>query len=213
MFFNIGEGAASEGDFHAALNIASTTESPVIFFCRNNGYAISTPSSEQYRGDGIVSRGAGYGMYSIRVDGNDILAVYFATLEAKRVALSENRPVLIEAMTYRIGHHSTSDDSSAYRSKTEVAAQTTNSPLSRFRLYLESIGLWSDQQETEFKTETRKKVLASFENAEKQLKPRVSEMFGDVYDQLPPLLNEQKMELENLMKQYPDMYPKGGFKV
>jgi 2-oxoisovalerate dehydrogenase E1 component alpha subunit len=68
-----GDGAASEGDFHAALNMAATTESPVIFFCRNNGYAISTPASEQYRGDGIASRGHGYGIDTIRVDGNDVL--------------------------------------------------------------------------------------------------------------------------------------------
>jgi 2-oxoisovalerate dehydrogenase E1 component alpha subunit len=134
-----GDGAASEGDFHAALkynnsvqlndfSMAATTESPVIFFCRNNGYAISTPTKEQYRGDGIgmlisilpwskASRGHGYGMSTIRIDGNDTLAVYNATKEARRICIEENKPVLIEALTYRVGHHSTSDDSSAYRSK------------------------------------------------------------------------------------------------
>ena len=117
-----GEGAASEGDFHAGFNIASTTESPVIFFCRNNGYAISTPAKEQYRGDGIgaffleisheiASRGHGYGMDTIRVDGNDVLvgshdfpdpqAVYNVMKEARRRAVEEHRPVLVEAMTYR----------------------------------------------------------------------------------------------------------------
>ena len=114
-----GEGAASEGDFHAALNIAATTDSPVIFFCRNNGYAISTPAKEQYRGDGIgkvilllsfffnitvlfsASRGHGYGMHTIRVDGNDVLAVYNATKLARETAIKGHRPVLIEALTYR----------------------------------------------------------------------------------------------------------------
>lgn len=96
-----GEGAASEGDAHAALNFAATLEVPIIFFCRNNGYAISTPTSEQYRGDGIASRAAGYGIPAIRVDGNDILAVYNATSEARRICLEENKPILIEAMTYR----------------------------------------------------------------------------------------------------------------
>jgi 2-oxoisovalerate dehydrogenase E1 component alpha subunit len=96
-----GDGAASEGDAHAALNFAATLSCPVIFFCRNNGYAISTPTSEQYRGDGIVSRGPGYGIESVRVDGNDMLAVYNVTKLAREFCLKENRPFLIEAMTYR----------------------------------------------------------------------------------------------------------------
>ena len=87
---------------------------------RNNGYAISTPVHEQYRGDGIAVRGPAYGMATIRVDGNDVLAVYNACKAAREIAITENKPVLIEAMTYRIGHHSTSDDSSAYRSVDEV---------------------------------------------------------------------------------------------
>ncbi|RMY00211.1 hypothetical protein D0868_09128, partial [Hortaea werneckii] len=115
-----GEGAASEGDFHAALNIAATRACPVVFICRNNGYAISTPTLEQYRGDGIASRGVGYGIDTIRVDGNDILAVREATRQARSLALSEGgKPVLVEAMSYRVSHHSTSDDSFAYRAKVE----------------------------------------------------------------------------------------------
>ncbi|NXV55812.1 ODBA dehydrogenase, partial [Molothrus ater] len=95
-----GEGAASEGDAHAGFNFAATLECPIVFFCRNNGYAISTPTSEQYRGDGIAARGPGYGLLSIRVDGNDVFAVYNATREARRRAVAENQPFLIEAMTY-----------------------------------------------------------------------------------------------------------------
>lgn len=97
-----GEGAASEGDAHAAFNFAATLDCPVIFFCRNNGYAISTPSNEQYKGDGIAGRGPGYGINTLRVDGNDVLAVYNATQKAKEYAVSENKPVLIEALTYRL---------------------------------------------------------------------------------------------------------------
>jgi 2-oxoisovalerate dehydrogenase E1 component alpha subunit len=101
-----GEGAASEGDFHAGMNIAATMGSPVIFFCRNNQYAISTPSREQYRGDGIAGRGLAYGMHTIRVDGNDIFAVFAATKAARAIASGKGpdglqQPVLIEAMTYR----------------------------------------------------------------------------------------------------------------
>jgi 2-oxoisovalerate dehydrogenase E1 component alpha subunit len=115
-----GEGAASEGDFHAALNIAATRDCPVVFICRNNGYAISTPTLEQYKGDGIASRGMGYGIETIRVDGNDIMAVYAATKAARETASKHQKPVLIEAMSYRVSHHSTSDDSFAYRAKVDV---------------------------------------------------------------------------------------------
>jgi 2-oxoisovalerate dehydrogenase E1 component alpha subunit len=126
------------GDFHAALNFASTLEVPMIFFCRNNGYAISTPTIDQFRGDGIASRAAGYGMHCIRVDGNDLLAVKAATEAARKLALEKSRPVLIEAMSYRRGHHSTSDDSTRYRSITEIKDwQENNDPVKRFRSYIE----------------------------------------------------------------------------
>ena len=115
-----GEGAASEGDFHVALNMAGTLSCPVIFFCRNNGYAISTPVAEQYKGDGIAARGIAYGLPTIRVDGNDLLAVHDATAAARERALKDNTPVVIEAMTYRGGHHSTSDDSTRYRGADEI---------------------------------------------------------------------------------------------
>lgn len=115
-----GDGAASEGDFHAALNMSGVLGGPVVWFCRNNGFAISTPVIDQYAGDGIASRGPAYGLDTIRVDGNDALAVYAATKEARRRAVEGKKGVLIEAMSYRVGHHSTSDDSSKYRPIEEV---------------------------------------------------------------------------------------------
>lgn len=96
-----GEGAASEGDAHAAFNFAATLDCPVILFCRNNGYAISTPTKEQYAGDGIAARGPAYGINTIRVDGNDVLAVYNATKMAREYAVDRQKPVLIEGMGYR----------------------------------------------------------------------------------------------------------------
>jgi 2-oxoisovalerate dehydrogenase E1 component alpha subunit len=96
-----GEGAASEGDFHAGMLLASTIPSPTLFIARNNGFAISTPSTEQYYGDGIAARGPGYGIDTVRVDGNDVIAVYNAVKEAKKRCLESGRAVLIEAMTYR----------------------------------------------------------------------------------------------------------------
>ncbi|KAI8826437.1 thiamine diphosphate-binding protein [Chytriomyces cf. hyalinus JEL632] len=202
-----GEGAASEGDFHAALNIAATTEAPVVFFCRNNGYAISTPAREQYRGDGIASRGHGYGMHTIRVDGNDILAVYNVVKEARRIAIEEHKPVLIEALTYRVGHHSTSDDSSAYRPKKEVSDwMKQDAPINRFRKYIQDQQWWSDEQELALKKQVRAEVLECFAEAEKLKKPAVSNLFTDVYDELPWNLVEQKEKLEALMKKYPSHY-------
>jgi TPP-dependent pyruvate/acetoin dehydrogenase alpha subunit len=96
-----GEGAASEGDFHAGMLFSSVISSPTLFIARNNGFAISTPSSEQYFGDGIAARGAGYGIDTIRVDGNDVLAVLSATRDARRRCVESGRGVLLEAMTYR----------------------------------------------------------------------------------------------------------------
>ncbi|KAG9305942.1 hypothetical protein G9A89_016595 [Geosiphon pyriformis] len=195
-----GEGAASEGDFHAALNLAATMN-------RNNGFAISTPVMEQYKGDGIASRGIGYGIDTIRVDGNDVWGVFNVTRAARQLAVEENRPVLIEAMTYRVGHHSTSDDSSAYRSKTEVENwKRLDNPLVRLRKWLENKGWWSEEKEKNFRVEIRKEILETFNTAERLQKPSVTELFNDVYDRLTPNLIAQKQELKNLIEKYPNHY-------
>lgn len=175
---------------------------------RNNGYAISTPASEQYRGDGIASRGVGYGMHTIRVDGNDVLAVYNATKAARAIAVEEKRPVLIEAMTYRIGHHSTSDDSTKYRDRKEVEERAQfDNPITRLRRHLESKQWWSAEQDDELKKSIRKTVLKSFSAAEKRKKPAVEHLFTDVYDEIPAHLAEQQKELAEIMKKYPEYYP------
>ncbi|KAJ9085126.1 hypothetical protein DSO57_1016958 [Entomophthora muscae] len=203
-----GEGAASEGDFHAALNMSATLSCPVIFFCRNNGFAISTPSHEQYRGDGIASRGIGYGVDTIRIDGNDILAVYNATKAARAIAVDLGKPVLIEAMTYRVGHHSTSDDSSAYRSKQDVEDwKRLDNPITRFRKRLEKQGLWNQEQEDAFKAEIRKEILVAFKQAEEKKKPSIANIFTDVFDTIPTHLQEQRDELLEHIKKHPDFYP------
>ncbi|KAL0073229.1 thiamine diphosphate-binding protein [Phycomyces blakesleeanus] len=208
-----GEGAASEGDFHAGLNMAATLSCPVIFICRNNGYAISTPSSEQYKGDGIASRGLGYGIDTIRIDGNDIWACYNATKKAREIAVTSNKPVLIEAMTYRAGHHSTSDDSTKYRNKKEVADIIQNdNPITRLRHYIENHGWWSQEDEDACRKQARKTVLDSFASAEKKKKPALENLFTDVYDELTPNLEAQKKELRELIAKYPEYYPTDEFK-
>jgi 2-oxoisovalerate dehydrogenase E1 component alpha subunit len=208
-----GEGAASEGDFHAALNIAATRGCPVIFICRNNGFAISTPTLEQYRGDGIASRGIGYGIDTIRVDGNDIFAVREATLAARKMALEDGgRPILIEAMSYRVSHHSTSDDSFAYRARVEVEEwKRRDNPLSRLRKWMENKGLWNEQKESEARTEIRKQVLHELSTAQKEKKPPLRALFEDVYEEITPEARAQMKELKRLIETYPEEYDVSGF--
>ncbi|MCJ1340172.1 hypothetical protein MMC09_005466 [Bachmanniomyces sp. S44760] len=203
-----GEGAASEGDFHAALNIAATRSCPIVFICRNNGYAISTPTLDQYRGDGIASRGLGYGIDTIRVDGNDIFAVREVTKEARRMALEEGgKPVLIEAMSYRVSHHSTSDDSFAYRAKVEVEDwKRRDNPITRLRKWMEINNMWDEQKEKEARSRIRKEILKAFAAAEKEKKAPLREMFTDVYEELSEESLGQIEELRNVLERYQNEY-------
>lgn len=209
-----GEGAASEGDFHAALNIAATRACPVIFICRNNGFAISTPTLEQYRGDGIASRGIGYGIDTIRVDGNDIFAVREATLAARELALQDGgRPVLIEAMSYRVSHHSTSDDSFAYRARIEVEEwQRRDNPLSRLRKWMEKRGgLWDEDKEISTRAEIRKQVLRELSTAQTEGKPPLRALFEDVYEEITPEARMHMADTKRIIEAYPDEYDISGF--
>ncbi|KAI1482159.1 thiamine diphosphate-binding protein [Daldinia eschscholtzii] len=203
-----GEGAASEGDFHAALNIAATRSCPVIFICRNNGYSISTPTLEQYRGDGIASRGIGYGIDTVRVDGNDLWAVREVTKKAREMALQDGgKPVLIEAMSYRVSHHSTSDDSFAYRARVEVEDwKRRDNPIARLRKYMEAKGLWDESKEKEARDSIRREVLKAFSEAEREKKPPIRTMFEDVYEELTPDLKVQMEQLKRHLEKYPDEY-------
>jgi len=203
-----GEGAASEGDFHAALNIAATRSCPIVFICRNNGYAISTPTLEQYRGDGIASRGIGYGIDTVRVDGNDIFAVREVTKEARRMALEDGgKPILIEAMSYRVSHHSTSDDSFAYRAKVEVEDwKRRDNPITRLRKWLENNDLWDDDKDKDARSTIRRDVLKAFAAAEKEKKSPLKEMFTDVYEELSEESQAHMTELRGILDRYPDEY-------
>jgi len=202
-----GEGAASEGDFHAGLNMAAVQETPVIFFCRNNGYAISTPADEQFRGNGIASRGVGYGIKTIRIDGNDILAVLKATQIARAYAVKESKPVLIEAMSYRLGAHSTSDDPSGYRTKEEEAKWQSHDPILRMKNWMVKQKWWDEAQETTLFEKLREDVLAAVKVAEKIDKPHIDTMITDVYDVPSTQLKAQLAEVKAHIKKYPEAYP------
>ena len=208
-----GEGAASEGDFHAALNIAATRSCPIVFICRNNGYAISTPTLEQYRGDGIASRGIGYGIDTIRVDGNDIFAVREVTKRAREMALQDGgKPVLIEAMSYRVSHHSTSDDSFAYRAKVEVEEwKRRDNPITRLRKWMEQRDLWDDRKEQQTRIAIRKDVLKAFASAETKKKAPLRNMFAGVYEDLTAESRDHMQRLGRLLDTYPDEYDLNSF--
>lgn len=202
-----GEGAASEGDFHAGLNMAAVLNCPAIFFCRNNGYAISTPAEEQFAGDGIASRGLGYGVKTIRVDGNDLLAVYQATQKARELAIAEQCPVLIEAMSYRLAAHSTSDDPTGYRSKEEEEKWRQRDPIKRMAAWLSSKG-WLDEKEDQAYVETmRQEVLEELKRVEKVPICHIDEIVEDVYDTPPWHLQQQLKELKEHIAKYPEAYP------
>lgn len=196
-----GEGAASEGDFHAAINFASVLNSQTIFFCRNNGWAISTPTSEQYNGDGIVSRALGYGIVGYRVDGNDPLAVYECTKAARQICLESGKPVLIEAITYRLGHHSTSDDSSAYRNKDDVDEKNRNAPIKRLKNFLIASECWSNESDLQLKKSFKSSIIKMINDAETQPKADgIHELFTDVYDNIPEFMQEELEQLQLLYK-------------
>lgn len=209
-----GEGAASEGDAHAAFNFAATLDCPVILFCRNNGFAISTPSHEQYKGDGIAGRGPAYGIATIRVDGTDVFAVYNAMKLAREYVLRENKPIVFEAMAYRVGHHSTSDDSSAYRPAEEIEVwNSLEHPINKLKNYMIKQGWFSEDEENAFVKDVRKQVLKQISVSEKKLKPNWKEMFEGVYDEMPENLKEQLQELEQHVAGHKDYYPLKNYKA
>jgi 2-oxoisovalerate dehydrogenase E1 component alpha subunit len=201
-----GDGAASEGDFHAGLNMAAVLKCPVVFVARNNGYAISTPSWEQYAGDGIAPRGVGYGIKTIRVDGNDILAVYGAAVEARKIAIEEQCPVLIETMSYRLGAHSTSDDPSGYRSSEEEEQWRQKDPISRMKNWLVKKNWWNESADEALQKTFRTEILSELKLAEKRPKPPLQDLVSDVYKTIPANLQEQFKNLEAHIAKYPENY-------
>lgn len=192
-----GEGAASEGDFHAALNFACTLECPVLFICRNNGWSITTPTNQQYAGDGIVSRASGYGIPSCRVDGGDARAVYIATRMARDRVMKTSSPFLIECMTHRLGDHSTSDDSRKYVPK-EVLDEGLQhgDPIPRLLSFLSKNESTIDAESSgQIWMDAIQEARAAISKAEKEPIEPISTMFDDVYDVLPYNLEQQKQEL------------------
>jgi 2-oxoisovalerate dehydrogenase E1 component alpha subunit len=191
-----GEGAASEGDAHEAMNMAAVYAAPVVFLVQNNQYAISVPVKLQTRTSAIALRAAGYGMPGIRVDGNDVLSVYGAVRSAVEQARQGGGPTLIEAVTYRIEAHTTADDTSRYRSEDEVAAWRERDPLVRFLGVLREHGTVDDAYVAEVDTEGEAIAARMRDALFGTPGGDPAEMFDHVYATPTPQLQKQRALLQ-----------------
>lgn len=187
-----GEGTASQGDFHTALNFSGAFWVPAIYVIRNNGYAISTPESVQTAAESLAARADGYGLPGYQIDGNDFLAVVCAIREAVERARSGGGPTLIEALTYRIGAHSTADDPSAYRSDAEAEEWSRMDPFERLRRHARWRGVWSDEVEQASTQAWEKRVTDTLAECERHPPPTVESLFDDVLERPGAQLAEQR---------------------
>lgn len=191
----LGDGATSAGDVHEALNLASLFATPCVFYVQNNQWAISVPVGRQVAGPSIAQRAEAYGMPGVRVDGNDVLACYAVMAAAAERARRGDGPTLIEAVTHRMGPHTTSDDPTRYRDADELEQWAARDPISRYRTYLQGIGGWTERLEqrvaahaTRLRTELRDAIVGASD-------PDVLEMFDTVYADITPELLAQRERL------------------
>jgi pyruvate dehydrogenase E1 component alpha subunit len=191
----LGDGATSEGDFHNAMNFAGVFRVPCVLICQNNHWAISVPTARQTASPTLAIKGRAYGVPSVRVDGNDVLAVYAAVSEAVARARSGAGPTFIEAVTYRIGAHSTSDDPTRYRSQEEVESWMKRDPLARLHRHLAHTGLLDDDADAALERELNAEIAAAITEVEAFGAPPRETLFDDVYAELPWHLTEQRDEL------------------
>ena len=192
-----GDGATSTGDFSEALNFAGVFQTPNVFICFNNQYAISTPVRRQTAAKTIAQKAVAFGIEGILVDGNDVLAMYAATKEALEKARSGGGPTLIEAFTYRMGNHTTSDDATRYRTEAELSQWAKRDPLERFKRYLKGKALWDEALEERIQKEAEEWISEAVAAAEKTLPPRPEDLFVHTYKEMPPDLAEQLAALRH----------------
>jgi len=189
-----GEGATSTGQFHVGMNFAGVYKAPCIFFCRNNGWAISTARDKQTASTSFAIKAVAYGMPGVLVDGNDLLAIIASMQDAVARARRGDGPTMIEALTYRRGGHSSSDDPSVYRNPAEVTAWETNDPIERWRRYCVNRKIWTQAAHDQMVAEITDEMMAALKHAESLGPPALETMFDDVFAEMPPHLAEQKAE-------------------
>ena len=187
----LGDGATSIGDFHAAANFAGVFKLPVVFFCQNNQWAISVPLSGQTASESLAVKAVAYGFPGVRVDGNDILAVIATTREAVERARRGEGPTMIEAVTFRMGGHSSSDDPTRYRDANLVGEWERRDPVVRFRGYLRGQDLLTDDDEKRWTDEVNEEISRAIQEAEALPPPPIESLFSDVYATMPRHIEEQ----------------------
>jgi TPP-dependent pyruvate/acetoin dehydrogenase alpha subunit len=192
----IGDGGTSSNDFHSAMTFMGVYKPPAVLFIVNNQYAISLPVSKQCGAEQLADKGLGYGVPAVRVDGNDVIAVYQASKEAYTRARNGEGPTLIELFTYRAGPHSSSDDPTRYRgNEGEQWQADEKDPIARARNYMKQLGIWSEQYEEQVWEEARTRIQLATTEAEQVAEPTWESLFEDVYADLPPALARQRDEL------------------
>lgn len=198
-----GDGATSTGDFHVSCNLAQVRKAPCLFFLRNNGWAISTPRSIQTASPTLAQKAVAYGMKGVLVDGNDVLALIHVTAEAAARARAGEGPTLIEALTYRRGAHTSSDDPTVYRDPTEPKDWEPSDPIKRFRTYCEAKGVWSADAEEALRKDFDVRFAALVRETEAvPPRPSLASLFDDVYESRPWHIEEQARELEAKIRRH-----------
>ncbi len=199
-----GDGSTSEGDFHEGLNFAGVFDAPVVFLNQNNQWAISVPRERQTRSETIAQKALAYGIDGIQVDGNDILGVYHVTQQAVERARREHKPRMIEALTYRMGMHTTADDPTKYRTEDEVDPWRKKDPINRFQIYLEDRGVLDEGDHDSLKEEIEQEIsdaVEAFEERADELGDPV-DMFAHHYDEMPAYLEKQKDEFTDYWRRH-----------
>lgn len=190
-----GDGGTSQGDFYEGMNFAGAFKSPAIFVVQNNQFAISTPVEKQTAAQTLAQKAVAAGIEGIQVDGMDVLAVYAATKDARDRAVNGEGPTLIEALTYRYGPHTMAgDDPTRYRTEDMDGEWEKKDPIVRFRKFLEEKGLWSEDQENEVIEKAKTEIKAAIKKADEQPKQKVTDLIGNMYEELPANLQEQMEE-------------------
>lgn len=186
-----GDSATSEGDFYEGINFAGVYNVPLVVVVQNNGYGISVPVHEQTAAETLAQKGVAAGIASIQVDGMDPVATFAAMRLAREYALENNKPVLIETITYRFGPHTMSDDPKRYRLDEEVEEWRKKDPIIRLGNYLKEKELWNDERNEEIKEEVNQQARAAIEKMNQEPKQTVVELLENMYEVTPPNLQEQ----------------------
>jgi pyruvate dehydrogenase E1 component alpha subunit len=185
-----GDGATSEGAFHEGANLAAVMEAPLVLFCNNNQWAISTPVASQTRAEALVDKAVGYGLPGIRVDGGDVLAVYEATREALDRTRAGGGPTFVEALTYRVAPHGTADDPGAYREAEQAEQERGRECVGRYEEYLRRHGILHDDLADAIRREAEETMRAGIAAAEAAAAPDPELVFAHAYVVPPPNLRD-----------------------